>query len=289
MTFQLLLRSVGCALLLTGAVFPLTGLAAPSGGGVGFHHSGDGYLGVDFENLTSRQRAALHLASDEGVAVAAVDHDAPAGKAGLRSNDVIVKLNGKRAEHAEELRAALHKMEPGQSVHLDILRDGKPLQMNVVLADRKTVEQQAWSQHYTVPDPSAASTASDPAQPGFFSAMPSEIGKTFSSNGGLRSLIPGSAPYTGITLDVLTPQLATFFGTKGNAGLLVKSIDANSPASRAGLQAGDVIERVNDTLITSRSTWTHTLRQNRHDAVKLRVLRDRQPRIVILTFAETKS
>ena len=268
-------------------VSPVPIAAAPAGSLASFHCGGDGYLGVDFENLTSHQRAALHLAPNLGVAIAAVDHDAPAGKAGLRSNDVIVKMAGKKAERAEELRETLHKMSPGENVELNILRAGQPLTLHAVLADRKTVEEQAWSQHYTVPDPQAQQQPA--AQSGFFSSVPSEIGKTFSANGGLMSLIPGTAPYTGITLDVLTPQLATFFGTKQNAGLLVKSIDPNSPASRAGLQAGDVIERVNDTLITSRSKWTHTIRENRHDAVRLRVLRNKQPRNVVLAFAESKS
>ncbi|MHB8303045.1 MAG: PDZ domain-containing protein [Acidobacteriaceae bacterium] len=302
------------ALLAVALAVPMSALA-PSGGMTSFHHSGNGYLGVDFENLTSQQRAKLQVAPKEGVAIAAVDHDAPAGKAGLRSNDVIVQMNGRRAQHAEDLRETLHKMSPGETVTLNIVRSGQPMKVSVVLADRKTIEQQAWSQHYTVPDPQAASSrASNPsqpaaqasslrppaqaaanagspaaAQPGFFGAMPSEIGKTFSSNGGLMSLIPGTAPYTGATLDLLTPQLASYFGLKGTTGMLVKSVDPQSPASRAGLQAGDVIRKANDVPMTSRSKWNHALRENRHEAVKLQVLRNGQPQNLLLTLAANKS
>ena len=256
------------------------------------HHHG-GYLGVDFENLTKQQRKKLHLDSNEGVEIAAVDHDAPAGKAGLHANDVIVKFAGKKAQSAEGLTDTLHKMNPGESVVLDIVRNGKPMELTVVLADRDTVEKEAWSQHYTVPDPSAQTTAQAPVQPpppsGFFGVASSDIGKTFSSNGGLMSYIPGTPPYTGITLDVLNPQLARYFGLKNSTGLLVKSIDPNSPGLRAGVQAGDVICKADDVPMTSRSRWNHALRQNKKAAIKLQIMRHHQPQTLILTLAASKS
>lgn len=291
----------------------------PYGAMTDFHHDGNAYLGVDFENLTSQQRAALHLPAKEGVAIAAVDHDAPAGEAGLRSNDVIVQMNGKKAEHAEDLREALHKMSPGQTVKLEVLREGRPLQIKVQLADRKSVEQRAWAQHYIVPDPRMQSVvsadaagksqaaargtdgpavqlknlqpspASTAASTGFLGAVPGAIGKTLSSNGGLMSYIPYTAPYTGITVDVLTPQLAQFFGLKNTTGLLVKSIDPKSPGERAGVQAGDVICRANAVSMTSHSRWSHALRENRHEAIKLEILRNRQPQVLLLTLAANKS
>ncbi|MHB1674201.1 MAG: PDZ domain-containing protein [Acidobacteriaceae bacterium] len=267
------------------AMEPLTGI--PS-----FHRHG-GYLGVDFENLTRQQREKLHLAPNEGVAIAAVDHDAPAGKAGLHSNDVIVKLGGNKAQNAEDLIDALHKMNPGQTVVLHIVRAGKPMEIPVVLADRDTVEKEAWSRHYTVPDPSAQASATAPAQPpaptGFFGEASSEIGKTFSSNGGLMSYIPGTPPYTGITVEVMNPQMARHFGLENSTGLLVKSVDPKSPGLRAGLQAGDVIYKANDAPMITRSRWNHVLRQNKNAAIKLKILRDRKPQTLTLTLAASKS
>ncbi len=277
--------NVACLALLA---LPVTtqaraGMGAVSGITSFHHHSG--YLGVYFENLTNQQRVKLHVAPNQGVAIAAVDHDAPAGKAGLRSNDVILKMNGKKEQHAADLIDALHKMDPGQTVVLDMVRDGTPLQVHVVLGDRNAIEKEAWSQHYTVPDPNAQ----PPAQTSFLGAVPSEIGKTFSSNGGLMSYIPGTPPYTGMTLDVLNPQLARYFGLKNSTGLLVKSIDPNSPGIRAGVQAGDVICKADDVPMTSRSKWNHALRSNRNAAIKLQILRDRQPQVLILTLAASKS
>ncbi|MHB1935186.1 MAG: PDZ domain-containing protein [Acidobacteriaceae bacterium] len=284
--------SIACLALLVLPAAAGTRPMEPLAGMTGFHRHG-GYLGVDFENLTRQQREKLHLASNEGVAIAAVDHDAPAGKAGLHSNDVIVKFAGKKAENVEGLIDALRKMSPGQTVVLNIVRGGKPMQVAVVLADRDTLEKQAWSQHYTVPDPSPQASAQAPVQPpaptGFFGEASSEIGKTFSSNGGLMSYIPGTPPYTGITLDVLNPQLARYFGLKNSTGLLVKSIDPKSPGLRSGVQAGDVICKADDVPMTSRSKWNHALRQNKNAAIKLQILRDRQPQTLILTLAASKS
>jgi S1-C subfamily serine protease len=284
--------SLACLVLLVLPAAAGTHSMEPMVGMSSFHHHG-GYLGVDFENLTKQQRQKLHLASNEGVAIAAVDHDAPAGKAGLQANDVIVKFAGKKAQNVESLIDELHKMNPGQTVVLNIVRDGKPMEVTVVLADRDTVEKEAWSQHYTVPDPSTQAAAQASVQPppptGFFGEASSEIGKTFSSNGGLMSYIPGTPPYTGITLDVLNPQLARYFGLKNSTGLLVKSIDPNSPGLRSGVQAGDVICKADDVPMTSRSKWNHALRQNKNAAIKLQILRDRQPQTLILTLAASKS
>jgi serine protease Do len=268
------------AILLLSAIISAVSIA-PASAHTSFHHHGDGYLGVGFENLTAQQREKFNVPRKEGVVIAAVDHDAPAGKAGMRSNDVIIKLDGKRAQRAEDLRDALHKMDPGQRVELLILRDGQSITFSVVLADRKTIEEQAWSQHYTVPDPAS--------EPGFFAAVPSEIGKTFSSNGGLMSYIPGTLPYTGIVFDVMNPQLARYFGVKNSSALLVKSVDPNSPGLRAGLQAGDVISKANDAPMNSRSRWGRVLKDNRHDVIKLQILRHRQGQIVLLTLAASKS
>ena len=258
-------------------------LAAGSANSLTTHgRRGDGYLGVDFENLTVQQRTKWNVPRHEGVAIAAVDHDAPAGKAGMLCNDVILRMNGKRAQHAEDLRDALRKTSPGQRITLLVLRDGQTIAFSVVLADRRTIEQDAWSQHYTVPDPK-------PQDTGFFGAVPAEIGKTFSSNGGLMSYIPGTPPYTGMIFDVMNPQLARYFGLKNSTGLLIKSIDPDSPALRAGLEAGDVICKANDAPMISRGSWNHVLKDNRHDAIKLKVLRHRQVRVLLLTLAASKS
>ena len=91
-----------------------------------FHHDRVGYLGVDFEDLTAEQRSTFHLQGKQGVAIAAVDHDAPAGQAGLRAQDVVIEMNGQPAQNAAELRSMLKKATVGQTVELTILRKVRP-------------------------------------------------------------------------------------------------------------------------------------------------------------------
>jgi serine protease Do len=92
-----------------------------------------------------------------------------------------------------------------------------------------------------------------------------------------------SASFTGAQLEVMSSQLAEFFGVEGNAGLLVRSVEANSPAAIAGLRAGDVVVRVNQTAVTSGNEWSKTVHQNKGKPVELVVLRDRREQTMTIT------
>ncbi len=89
--------------------------------------------------------------------------------------------------------------------------------------------------------------------------------------------IATSSNYTGATLEPLGAQLAQFFGTQPGTGLLVKSIDKDSPAERAGLHAGDVVMRVNTSTVSSRNDWLHAIQSSKGKPVTINVLRDRHP------------
>lgn len=59
------------------------------------------YLGVDTRDITPDRLAPLHLKDERGVEVTMVDQDAPAGKAGLKEQDVILTLNGTDVQSVE--------------------------------------------------------------------------------------------------------------------------------------------------------------------------------------------
>ncbi len=292
----------------------------PSAPGIAyFHHANPGYLGVDIEDLTADQRKAFHLPQQQGVAVAAVDHDAPAGQAGLHAQDVVLRIDGQPIHTAAQAHALLRKSKVGQTMTLTVLRNGKTLVRTVKLANRSLLEKQAWSQHYSVPDPSqtgtpsgmasstsqpeiknftpqstlsqpssqpAAATPAKPTHPpaGFFSSTSSSLSKTFGANGLLMSWLPGTnALYTGVELDPLGSQLAEFFGISDETGLLVKSVDSRSPGERAGLRAGDIVLKVDDVPMTSRSKWQHVVHADRNRLLLIQIQRNGHP--VTLTMS----
>lgn len=78
----------------------------------------------------------------------------------------------------------------------------------------------------------------------------------------------------GLMLEGLTPQLRTYFGAPNNAGLLVAQVASDSPASRAGIQVGDVITQVGDQRVESADDIASATRAANAGNVKIHVIRN---------------
>lgn len=81
----------------------------------------------------------------------------------------------------------------------------------------------------------------------------------------------GMRAVAGAELSALNPDLAQYFGT--TAGVLVLNVPAGTPAARAGLRGGDVIQRVGDTAVGTIQELRSVMESNRGSDVRLRVLR----------------
>lgn len=90
-------------------------------------------LGIEYQEISGQLAKYFRLSEDRGVLVESVDEEGPAGKAGLKAGDVILKLGGAAIRDGEDLRRELGRMEPGQEVVLTVQRDGKPLDLKVKL------------------------------------------------------------------------------------------------------------------------------------------------------------
>lgn len=224
-----------------------------------------GYLGIDIRDVTEGEIAALHLKSADGAEITMVDHDGPAGKAGLREHDVVLSVNGAQVQGEDQLRKMLREMQPGRAVAMVICRAGVQQTVNATMANRAELEKQAWENHWTVPEPTYED--SYPSQ---------QVGARGGLSRGFMSghLLPLTSVYTGAAVDALTPQLATYFGVREGRGLLVQDVDGNSPAAAAGLRAGDVITRVNGDRVGSKSEWGRALHDSKGHPVSLTVVRD---------------
>jgi hypothetical protein len=72
----------------------------------------------------------------EGAEVSQVYPNGPAARAGLRTGDVIVQVNGQKVDDPAELVALVHEMKPQSQAELEVLRDNKPIKVPVTLGSR---------------------------------------------------------------------------------------------------------------------------------------------------------
>jgi len=84
-----------------------------------------GYMGIGISDVTPENSRFFDLSKSEGALVTQVEPDSPAAKAGLKNGDVIVGLDGKPVPDSGELQVQVGQKQPGTTVHLDIMRNGK--------------------------------------------------------------------------------------------------------------------------------------------------------------------
>ncbi len=83
------------------------------------------YIGISLAGLTPELREHFGAPKDSGVMVESVQEDSPADKAGVKVGDIVISADGKDVKWAGDLRAALADKKEGDSVRLEVLRDGR--------------------------------------------------------------------------------------------------------------------------------------------------------------------
>ncbi|MEK6396564.1 MAG: PDZ domain-containing protein [Terriglobus sp.] len=239
-----------------------------------------GYLGIVSHDVSDSTFNAQHLKDKRGAEIVMVDHDGPAGKAGLREHDVVLAMNGTNIEGDDQFKKMLHDMAAGRMISLYICRDGIERTVTVILSTREEVNKQAMQQRWTVPAPvDESNLAADDTPP---APPPSSKGGMFSHSFMSGHLLPLLPVYTGAVVDTMGPQLAAYFGVKDGKGLLVHSVENNSAASFAGLHAGDVVTRMNGAHVNTEREWQHALHEAKGKPITLVVMRERKELIMTL-------
>ena len=150
-------NSGGALLNLNGELIGInTAILAPGGGSIGigfaipsnmaktlaqqliqFGEIKRGLLGIKGMEMSADIAKAFNINVQRGAFVSEVLPNSGSAKAGVKSGDVIVSLNDKPLNSFAELRSRIATTEPGAKVKLGLIREGKPLDVEVTL-DKST-------------------------------------------------------------------------------------------------------------------------------------------------------
>ncbi|MEP9348526.1 Do family serine endopeptidase [Xanthobacter sp. KR7-225] len=226
-------NSGGPTFSLNGEVIGMnTAIVSPSGGNVGIafaipsetvktvvaqlRESGSvarGYIGVQIQPVTEELASGLGIKDAEGALVAQVQPDTPGAKAGLKSGDVITKVNGEVIKEARELTRKVGMMKPGAEVQLSVIRDTKPMDVKLVLGQ--------------LPNDKVAARS----------------GNQDDDDGGPQAK---NLPRLGLQL-----APAKSVQGAGSEGVVVTGVDPNGAAAQRGVKTGDVILKVGDKTVST--------------------------------------
>ncbi len=185
-----------------------------------------GFLGILPQELTPEMAKAFNMPNGHGVAIAQVSANTPAQRAGLKVGDVITAVNGDAVEDVNAFRFKIAGFAPGTTVHLKIARNGQSLDVPVTLAEL---------------NPEADNGTGGPAN---------------GLEGGEKGALEG------VSVQSLTSDLRQQLQLPDNtSGVVITTVDDDSPAAQAGLQSGDVILQVNHKPVTSVSQFNQAVRE----------------------------
>ena len=165
-----------------------------------------GYLGVVIQDLTPSLAEQFKIPGTRGAIVNQITKDAPADKAGLKVGDIITRINGKPVEDTRQLRNHVAGTDPGTKAELTIMRDGKERVLPVTVGEL------------------------------------ADAGNRVAAAGGNGDEHTGRF---GIAVEPLTDRQARALGFENETGVLVSSVETDSPAEEAGIHPGDLIIEVN--------------------------------------------
>lgn len=96
-----------------------------------------GFLGVGLLELTPELQAHFGLAEGTGVLVSKVEADSPAAAAGVRAGDIITSVDGQTADSAWTVRKLVGAKKDGESVALEVQRNGAPISLSATVVERE--------------------------------------------------------------------------------------------------------------------------------------------------------
>jgi hypothetical protein len=101
---------------------------------------GRGFIGMKPVEMTPELRQHFGAPKDAGVFVGSVEKDGPAAKAGVQVGDIVTKVDGDTIASSRELVRSIRHRKPGETVQVDLLRNGSSKSVKITVAERKDGE-----------------------------------------------------------------------------------------------------------------------------------------------------
>ncbi len=184
-----------------------------------------GWIGIRMSGsgIDEATREYYDLPDTNGVLVTWIDPDGPARKAGLNEWDVIREVDEDPVRDNLDMIAKISSRQPGEKVRLNVLRQGKPLNMRITLGDREE-------------------------------ALLAETGGERQPRGPGRE--PEESTGLGVTVENLSSRTRDQLGLGDEVrGVVITDVDFESEADDKGLRPTMVIAAVNDNPVRSVSEW----------------------------------
>lgn len=180
-----------------------------------------GYMGAQIQNFTPEMAAAQGLPARKGAIIAELVAGGPAEKGGVQSGDVVTAVNGKSVSSSAEMTREVARTRTGDTIRLEVLREGKP----------KTIEFKAGTR-----PPESQLAAND-------NTAPSE-----DKPGAPKADRPS---VLGMTLAPLDPAIRKQFSLPATVkGVAITGVSPESDAGQKRLKPGDVIVRAGDKTVS---------------------------------------
>ncbi len=208
------------------------------------------FLGVELGEVSRETVSRLKLREERGALIEGVTSGSSAAQAGLQKNDVIVKWDGDPVESAREMSRLIRETPAGRAVKLTAMRDGREVEVNVILGERTSI-----AGRVRLAQPALARLRVRPE---------------------VRVSRLSDRRQLGVELQSMTPQLAEYFGLSKRSGALVIFVFADSPASKAGLKAGDVILSTGGETVENPMDVRRVLGDKSGGVLEFKILRDKQ-------------
>lgn len=253
-------------------------------------------LGVSTRDVTAEEAKTAGLSGIAGAFVNDVNSDSAAAKAGLQAKDIIVAVDGETVRSARHLARLISETPEGRALQVAYVRGTAKSTVTV------TPETRSFSFRMDGPGENGPMVRrferripnlKERAERGgrerfdFFTPGPGAQEFFFRRGPEGQARIWVGRGRLGVVAQPLSDQLATYFGVK--EGLLVSSVNENTPAARAGIKAGDVITAVNGKAVKDTGdVIDHLQGVEGGKTVPVEITRDKKSQTVTVTI-ETPS